>query len=280
VVGEAESDHGGAAPGLLVVDAHVHYHGCFPATTFVRTLASNMDSARAVHAPDAHPCIWVHGIDGDDPAARLADDLRRAGSPWRLEGTPEPSSFRLDGPEGKTIHVVEGQQIRTRENIEILAPGPRLLDGSGVPALEIVAELARMDRIAILPWGVGKWWGPRGALVNALVTGRHSALYVGDNGNRPSFWPRPAALARAEAAGAWDLPGTDPLPHPAHAGRAGRSGFVLPVAWDPSAPLACVRAGLHRLRSSPPRFGELAGTTEFVRDQVAARWHKRLRRAR
>jgi hypothetical protein len=125
------------------------------------------------------------------------------------------------------------------------------------------------DALPVLPWGFGKWLSRRGALVEERIRfPQHNGLFLGDNGGRPGFRPRPRLFAIAETHGLIVLPGSDPLPLPSQEQRVAGFGFVLegPIASD--RPAESLKARLRALKASPRPYGEAARLVPFVRNQV------------
>ena len=98
---------------------------------------------------------------------------------------------------------------------------------------------------------------------------------MGDSAARPRLSPRPRLFREAARRGLAVLPGTDPLPFAAEAGRAGSYGAGLPGSFDLGRPLASLRALLAR-PSGLRTFGRRAGWGEFALAQ--ARMQARRRR--
>jgi hypothetical protein len=81
-------------------------------------------------------------------------------------------------------------------------------------ARELVETTLAAGALAALPWGAGKWLGPRGRIVRTLADDaalrEHPLFFLGDSAQRPAPWLEP----RVFRDGARVLPGTDPLPMP------------------------------------------------------------------
>ena len=123
--------------------------------------------------------------------------------------------------------------------------------------------------IAAVPWGFGKWFGARGALLaRTLEQSAPDAFWLGDNRGRPRLWPDPRHFAQGRSRGFGVLPGSDPLPMASGARQAGRYGFSLHAAFDPERPAASLRAALRDANARPEPFGTRERALPFVRDQV------------
>jgi hypothetical protein len=248
-------------PAFALVDAHVHFHPCFDLQTFLDGALRNFRNARK--AAEGTGYLLLTESAGAHWFQRWRDGLN-AGGGWRFELTPEDESLLAVSGTGERLVLVAGRQIVTRERLEVLALGRDLELPDGLPLVETLERVRESEALPVLPWGFGKWWGRRGAVV-AETLGHDGELFLGDNGGR--LGPEPALFRQARKLGIRLLPGSDPLPFARHAGLAGSYGFVLPHAVDTDRPAATL---LRRIRESgqPRAFGRRAGLPRFLRDQV------------
>lgn len=178
--------------------------------------------------------------------------------------TAEAESLWLD--ESRRLLVVAGRQIVSREGLEILGlflAAPVELEGR--PANEIIAAIRAHDALPVLPWGVGKWLGPRGRLVDRLLDGE-GELFLGDNAGRPGFWPVPRFRRGIRV-----LPGSDPLPIDGAEAAIGSFGCLLNCELPPDRPAAALRRALRDPAIELVRFGRLASPFRFAVDQARLR---------
>ena len=94
-------------------------------------------------------------------------------------------------------------------------------------------------------------------------------LYLGDNSNRLQLAGVPRLLREAGERGILVLPGTDPLPFPNHAGRAGSFGFILETALDPLRPAEDLLRQVRALREQPRTYGRGETLPRFLRHQAS-----------
>lgn len=260
---------GGA--GTALVDGHVHLHDIFPVDRFLDAAATNFAREAGRLGSDASSSVLLlaesHGVRGFE---RIAG---HRSAPFRVEATQEPHSVRIVREAEPPLIVVSGRQVVTAERLEVLALGTREVLPDGEDVATTLARVVESGALAVLPWGFGKWAGARGRRVRELVEDvpRFPHLFLGDNGGRPSRLPRPALLADGERLGRLVLPGTDPLPLAAEAGKAGRFGFVVDGALAAEHPFRSLRDFLMAQRTSPPAYGALERVGVFVRRQVALR---------
>ncbi len=226
-----------------------------------------------------------NGIDifaGLKQQSRLPDDgvaESAVSTVYEFYRTAEPDS--LIARRGKRIIVlVAGRQIISEENIELLS----LLCSFKIKDHTLsLADLAKtvVDKggLPVLPWGVWKWWGARGRVVADLShSGKDHPLFLGDNGNRPIFWPEPALLRQSRDMQIPVLSGSDPLPLTSHLTRAGSYGVLLSDSeLSKDHPIA----SLHKMLVSGKEiagFGCRAGFLQFIIDQLRVNLRKQFAR--
>lgn len=262
----------GTAGGWLI-DAHVHLHAGVAAGDLLDHAARGMagEAARAGLAPSAGMLMLT------ESAGVESLDAFRAAEGWTVEPTGEAVSLAARRDGCLPVFVVAGRQIVTADGLEVHALGTlaQIADGQAMAAT--LAAVRGAGAVAVLPWGVGKWLGRRGAIVTALAAdvSAEPGLCLADSGVRA--WPlaRPSQLAAAEVAGRSVLAGSDPLPLAGEVSRVGRYGVIAP-ALDPAAPLAAFRNWLSG-GQRPAIYGRLERTDRFLRHQLAMQLAKRLR---
>jgi hypothetical protein len=234
----------------LLIDGHVHVHACYDEAAF---LSSALRRLRGYG--EGFPTLMLAEIAGTNVFARWRD----GGGPWQASTTAESSSLVLDG----RLLVIAGRQIVTSEGVELLAQCSSEGFADGLPLNETIASVLAAGGLAVLPWGVGKWLGRRGALVAEART--RFPVLLGDNAGRPTLWPRPA-LFRDRLV----LLGTDPLALPSQQGVAGSYGFALSTAMDPQFPARSLRNALVNGAIVTP-LGRRVGILGFLRQQLGLR---------
>jgi hypothetical protein len=183
----------------------------------------------------------------------------------------------MSGGGGERLLVIAGRQIAAREGLEVLALAGDAAVPDGLSFGETLHRVRAGGALPVLPWGFGKWWGRRGELVAGALARRGSALlFLGDNAGRPPAGGEPRLFQEAQALGVAVLPGSDPLPLPWHAGRAGSYGFVLEGELSEGSPAGDLRRCLRELRGAPRVFGRRVTLRGFLRDQAALRAGHRL----
>jgi hypothetical protein len=262
----------------LFVDGHVHFHECFTWKVFLDAAAANLARARSAtgRSRETRGCLLFTESAGASHFRALADRPALAGSAgWRAEKGDDGCSLLLTSPGRSPLALVAGRQIVAAERLEVLALGCAREIPDGRPIRDVLRAVADENALAVVPWGFGKWMGRRGRIVRDLVErAGETPLCLGDNGGRMRLLPRPAIFGWAERRGILVLGGSDPLPLPDHATRAGSYGFVLEEWRDSPAPAAAVKARLRELRRSPPAFGSLSSASAALRAQAGLRWQQ------
>jgi hypothetical protein len=274
----------------ILIDSHVHIHPDFPVDRFLDAAWDNFTriADRNEMSGNLSYVLALTEGNGIDIFTSLKQQSRLPGdgapglavsTVYEFFQTAEPDSLIARRGE-RTIVLVAGRQIIRKENIELLS----LLCSFKIEDKTLsLADLAKtvVDKggLPVLPWGVGKWWGARGRVVAALL---HSAidfpLFLGDNGNRPTFWPEPALLRQSRDMQIPVLSGSDPLPLASHLMRSGSYGVLLP---DGELFKDYPVASLHKMLISGKEitgFGSRAGSLQFIIDQLRVNLRKRFAR--
>lgn len=258
------------------VDGHVHLQDGFGIDAVLSAAAGHFAAASATTGATPKGVLLLSEIAGTD---RFAELLGTTGD-WQFSETGEPQSrLAQRGPDGAQIAVVSGRQVISAEGLEVQALGTRAQFADETPLDQLLEEIPASGALAVLPWGVGKWSGRRGARIADLVAEgpTRPGLFLADSGVRPAALARPALLAQGEATGWRVLAGTDPLPLSGEDGKPGRFGFRVDGPFDPRRPFAALAAWLGALSMSPPTYGQLERPLTFLRQQVQMQLRKRLR---
>ncbi|MCX5871552.1 MAG: hypothetical protein NTY00_13200 [Deltaproteobacteria bacterium] len=176
---------------------------------------------------------------------------------------------------GEEIYLVAGRQIVTAEKIEVLSLFCNTSINDGPSLNETVNSIRQRDGIAVIPWGVGKWLGKRGKILQDFLAGyEEKGVFLGDNGGRPCFWPTPSLFHLAREKGISVLSGTDPLPLPHEATRVGSFGFFLDHhPLDMTSPATSLRDLLITGQETLYPFGRLQDIKSFFTNQLQLRFN-------
>ena len=264
-------------PDFVLVDAHVHVHPGFARDAFLDGALRNFQAAVADLGLKG-TCLGCLLLAEMGPArwCRQAREGREGSGAWSFERTGEAESLVARRDSGEELLVIAGRQIATREGLEVLALAGDLDVPDGLPFGEALLRTRASGALPVLPWGFGKWWGRRGKLVEGALSRPGSApLFLGDNGCRPEVGGEPRLFRQARDRGIAVLPGSDPLPFPSHASRAGSYGFVLDGVLGHERPAESLRRHVRQLGDQPLVFGRRTPLPQFVRDQADLRRRKR-----
>ncbi|MDX1576826.1 MAG: hypothetical protein R3266_00005, partial [Gemmatimonadota bacterium] len=189
------SDDGVAEPerNVALVDAHVHFYPCYDRDRFLDAARCNFDRWRRRLGldPGAYGVLMMtesRGHRGFESWRSGAEADRR----WRFSRTEEPASVVARRDDGTSLVVIAGYQLRTEEDLEVLALGTRQPLTEGRCLRDTLNHVRAAEALPVVPWGFGKWWFRRGRLVRSVVrSASPGELFLGDNGGRPWWYPRP-----------------------------------------------------------------------------------------
>jgi hypothetical protein len=261
-----------------LVDAHAYLHACFALESF---LDGACEAFRRAATDRGGPLdcgvLLLAQTAGDERFEHLAETAAPHGSApeggrgWAIARTGEPESLMARRADGARLLLVCGRQIRAAEGLELLALATCARFADGQPIAAALRAIEAAGALPVLPWGVGKWTGRRGRIVAGLIDAGRPGLACGDNANRPRLWPEPGLLRRARSRGLRVLPGSDPLPLPSEAGRAGRFGFALDGALDANQPARDLARRLADPRTQIIPYGRLESPWRFASNQALLR---------
>jgi len=265
---------------MILVDGHVHVHECFDVARLFDAAAANFATAARTLAGareyDAVLCLVESRAERflDTVRARRDRVWRGGHGYWEIEPTCELETLVVRRG-GTRLTLIAGRQIVTRERLEVLALGTTASLPDGEPIEATLAAVSDAGAAAVLPWGVGKWLGARGAVVARILAAREwRHVLLGDNGNRLELGPEPAEFAAARRSGRAVLPGSDPLPLRGEEARVGAYGFAVDVALDPLRPAAALLA-LLKSDAAFVVFGRRQPLVRFVGNQFALKLKSR-----
>ena len=167
----------GDTPAVLI-DTHVHIHGCFSLAGFFDAAHANFErAARAQSGSRKSSHDGFIGVLMLTETAR-ADCFKRLSAradsedsglgEWRLRHTEETGSVTAERHR-RCLYIIAGRQIVTAERLEVLALGFEGFVPDGAPIRRVIDRVRSAAAVAVIPWGFGKWWGGRGKVVSGLL---------------------------------------------------------------------------------------------------------------
>ena len=264
---------------MIYLDGHVHIYQEFSLVDLFAAAFGNLTRQRELIAP-AEPASFLLLLTEGAGYNRFTE-LRRVvesgagelSGGWQLENTAEEGSLRVVGRGRDTVnclYLVAGRQLITRERLEVLALACPTLLADGRSLAETVGEVRAAGGVAVLPWGVGKWLGRRGKIVESyLQSADPEGLFVGDNGGRPVFWPEPGLFATAARRRIGLLSGSDPLPLTGEERRCGGFGTSLTGDCGGQTPAADLQKALVEGKADLRPFGRRLALGQFLRTRLA-----------
>jgi hypothetical protein len=264
-----------------LVDGHVHLHPCFDEARFFAAAASNFAAEGHALGLSSPPC-GILMLTESSGSNRFVDLGRSASNQqaasYQLGTTAEDQSLFVTVHGRSPMMIVAGRQVVTSEDLEVLALGcvEELPDGG---PLETTLGLVRdAGAIPVVPWGFGKWHSSRRtALLEVLHRQPSGGVFLGDNGGRARWLPKPGVFQTGAEMGLRNLPGSDPLPFSREETRAGSYGFVFDRPLDPREPAADLLRHLAQSEEQYQTFGTGLGAHTFVLNQIGMQIRKRLR---
>ena len=268
---------------MIYLDAHVHIQERFNLDQFLLCALDNFDRQRVATAPQSSSTysLLLTEAKSLDFFSLLACQARQLTgllpAAWQVRTTAEEESLLLkhEFRPATRMFVIAGRQLVTREKLEVLALASLAKIGDGKALVDTIDEVRNRGGLAVLPWGAGKWLGKRGGIISDfLQSASPDSLFVGDNGGRPEFWPRPALFDLAARRGIRLLPGSDPLPLKGEECRPGTYGAMVDGACSDETPASDLKRLLLDSNKMINPFGQRQGAWQFFRTQLGLRLAK------
>lgn len=258
---------------MVILDTHAHFYPVYSAGDFLHAALSNFERHGGA---DAAACRLLCLVDPSGLAtdAFLTETVRTHHG-WTFACTGSRGAVQARAADGRDLYLLPGRQIVSRENLEILGLNCRMDTADRrFPLAGLIDAIRAAGGVPVIPWGVGKWTGARGAIVRSLIQTRRD-FFLADNGNRLRGSPVPALLSEGRKQGIPVLSGSDPLPFPGESGRIATHGVRVDIASPPSDPVEAFHAAM----AQPERwhvFGSGAPWPAFLKNQIRMQLRKRL----
>jgi hypothetical protein len=188
---------------------------------------------------------------------------------WSIHHTGDDGCLEARAGDAQKLYLMAGRQIVTVENLEVLALLTVMKFEDGQPLEQVLGAVKESGAISVIPWGFGKWMGKRGRILENFLVVNRAPLFLGDNGGRPSFWPRPRLFAAAEGFGGRVFPGSDPLPFKSEVRKIARFGFSVNCTFDSEQPATSLKRVLRDSSAQLEPYGPLERPMRFLLVQFA-----------
>lgn len=273
---DMDDSHQGRDP-LILVDTHVHIYDCFDIDTLLNSAWDNFYT-QATHLGAQSNFVGVLLLTESAEYScfqKLSLSISIPGQPlvstsWKFEVTDESCALHTSDTKGKELYLIAGRQLVTADNLEVLALMTDCSFPDRLSTAVTISSIQKAGGLAVLPWGVGKWFGARGRLVKHLLHNHQLApIFLGDNSGRPQFWRRPQHFAILEQQGWPILPGSDPLPLNGEAKRSGAFGLMMNGCFNPRTPSQFIKTALLNQQIDWQAYGQLETPWHFVSNQIA-----------
>lgn len=270
---------------LLIIDSHVHVHGCFNLCQFLDSAYSNCQiQAKNIEGESSFTGVllltesaWEHWFQNFQMWAETAQTIENGhGHIWSFHQTDENCSLIARSTNGANLVVIAGRQIVTKEKLEVLALLTNQDFREGNSLVNTITAVSQEEGIPVIPWGFGKWWGYRGqVLTEILQSTSKPAFFLGDNSGRAGWLPYPSQFTLATKQGIPILPGSDPLPFPSEYWRPCSVGVSVTGPFNEFSPATHLRKLFQNPSTLFRPFMQTERLTRFLKNQLAMQMEKR-----
>ncbi len=263
---------------LILCDSHVHFYPCFDIDRFLDSAWDNFYLQCRLRQ-DHHEFVAVLMLTEAKQNQWFQElkENRYKSTKWTFQGTNEPESLYARAENGNRLIIINGRQIVTSENLEVLALATSSSIEDGNPISDVIEWAKTNKSIPVVPWGFGKWWGLRGdILTRVLDSFSVDEVFLGDNSGRPWFLGIPKHFKKADRERRRILPGSDPLPFASESTRPGSVGFYFTGRLDEANPASSLRDYLYNPETVITNYMHCERLITFIRNQVAMQIRKRI----
>lgn len=188
---------------------------------------------------------------------------------WQFFRTSENNSLVVKSTNKKRLFIIAGQQIVTKEKLELLAIGAENEFLHDIPIQKLINLVIDSGNIPIIPWGFGKWTGGRGKVINRLLENNLNIdFFLGDNSGRPAILSNSRHFMTALSKNTKILPGSDPLPFESENIKPGAFGFILKGNLKKGIPFNSLREKLSDPLFTFVKYGKNESMHYFVINQI------------
>jgi hypothetical protein len=262
----------------ILCDAHVHIYDCFDLDFFFDSAWRNFyQQALSLESQTNFCAALLLSEAKQDHRFLYLKENKSPASNWSFHQTNEPVTLIAQHINGHKIHIINGRQIITSENFEVLALATTEVLADGEPISNVIDWVINKDAIPVIPWGFGKWWGIRGDILSDTLNHfTADKLFLGDNSGRPWCLRKPKHFEIAESEQRRILPGSDPLPFASETWRPGSVGFYFNGTFNEGTPAKCIRDHLNNPNATISTYMHRERLVPFIRNQLAMQIKKRM----
>ena len=257
----------------LIIDGHVHIYDCYDLDKFFDTAIENLDNAYSSKYPgdrNFQRVLFLTESKDNDYFTMFKDKGRFSDkSGYTFANTEDDCSLVLLKNNQPQCYLLAGRQIVTKEKLEVLSIASTMKIEDGLPIEDVIKRIFDNNGIAVLAWGVGKWFFKRGKVIRTIIEKYHSSrLFIGDSGSRPSFWPKPQLYKIAERYNMKTLTGSDPFPFSDEQVRIGACGSIIDGSFKINTPANSVHDILLSIDEKVYDLGTKDNVFSFFKRQI------------
>jgi len=267
---------------IILIDTHLHIYDCYDVMSFFKEAKRNFlyYYKRSGAVKKFVGILFLTESKGfnyfnklQENSNNIIQDLENEG--FAKKKSDENCSLVFETTDSNFIIIIAGQQVITKENLEVLSLGTQQKIEYSLSLEETVKRVNEIGAIPILPWGVGKWFGKRGKVLNSFIEKNYSTnFFLGDNSGRSVLFKAPAKFKFSSRNKKIVLRGSDPLAIKLQEKKAGSFGFYFVSEIDLCNPFKDVKKMIYNLKSEPDNYGKLENIFDFFKNQIMLRLSK------
>jgi len=248
------------ADTTLYIDGHIHFYDNFSPEMFFKFAKDNFSKYNKNNEKNQNILLFSEGKQNDffSSFKNNKDIYNNIG--YSFVGTDEDNSLLVKKDNVELFYIIQGRQISigTTDIIE-----------DGKPAINVIDELMKQKKPAVLTWGFGKWLFKREKIVYNLIKDKQSPyLFIGDNSARPVFWGTPKLYKYAKKKDYKIINGSDPLPLSSEENKPASFGFYITGEFDKNKPAESLIKLLIQDELKINFFGKRDGIIKFFSRQI------------
>jgi hypothetical protein len=158
----------------ILLDCHAHFYPMFSARAFFNSAYLNL--ARLGRA-DEYGVIVMRSNEAL-PRSEMVARVRQECPGVKIQTFPK---FDIAEYGDQRLLIFHGTQVVAKEGIEVLALFHDYKPRRELSLQELVTDISACGALVVLPWSLGKWWGPRGEVLSKLLSETDSGtIFLGD----------------------------------------------------------------------------------------------------